>query len=50
MVYLSRDLRHDRNVAMTVLRPNLTAALGAERFQMEIRTTAQLLEAYADGS
>jgi len=39
-VYLATDLRHDRPVALKVLRPELAAALGAERFLREIRTTA----------
>jgi serine/threonine-protein kinase len=42
-VYLAADLRHGRNVAMKVLRPDLAAALGADRFHAEIRTTANLL-------
>jgi len=41
-VYLARDLRHDRDVAVKVLRPDLGATLGAERFLREIRITAQL--------
>ncbi|HEX6643173.1 MAG TPA: protein kinase [Gemmatimonadales bacterium] len=41
-VYLARDLRHDRDVAIKVLRPELAAALGGERFLAEIRTTARL--------
>ena len=41
-VYLARDLRHDRPVAIKVLRPELAASLGAERFLLEIKTTAQL--------
>ena len=41
-VYLARDLRHDRRVALKVLHPDLAAALGAERFLAEIRTTANL--------
>ena len=41
-VYLARDLKHDRWVAMKVLRPELAAALGPERFLREIRLTAQL--------
>ncbi len=41
-VYLAYDLRHDRNVAIKVLRPELAAVLGAERFLAEIRTTANL--------
>ncbi len=41
-VWLSRDLRYDRPVAVKVLRPDLSAALGADRFLREIRITAQL--------
>ena len=41
-VYLARDLKHDRPVAVKVLRPELAAVLGAERFLREIRLTAQL--------
>jgi serine/threonine-protein kinase len=41
-VYLARDVRHDRNVAVKVLRPELAAVLGAERFVQEIKTTANL--------
>ena len=41
-VYLAQDLKHDRKVALKVLRPELAAVLGAERFVQEIRTTAQL--------
>src|SRR2546422_970315 len=41
-VYLARDLKHDRPVALKVLRPELAAILGAERFLREIRLTAQL--------
>jgi len=41
-VYLAKDLRHDRAVAIKVLRPELAASLGAERFLLEIKTTAQL--------
>src|SRR5712664_2305107 len=41
-VYLARDLKHDRSVALKVLRPELAAVLGAERFLREIRLTAQL--------
>ena len=42
MVYLARDLRHDRHVALKVLRPELAAVIGAERFLAEIKTTANL--------
>ena len=41
-VYLARDLRHDRMVAVKVLNPELGAVLGAERFLSEIRVTAGL--------
>jgi serine/threonine-protein kinase len=41
-VYLARDLKHDRAVAVKVLHPELAAALGPERFLREIRTTARL--------
>jgi len=41
-LYLSHDLRHDREVAIKVLHPDLGAALGGERFLSEIRTTARL--------
>jgi Tol biopolymer transport system component len=41
-VYLAHDLRHERDVAIKVLHPDLAAALGAERFLAEIKTTAKL--------
>jgi serine/threonine protein kinase len=41
-VYLARDLKHDRDVALKILRPELAAILGAERFLNEIRITARL--------
>jgi serine/threonine-protein kinase len=41
-VYLADDLKHDRKVALKVLKPELGVALGAERFLAEIRTTARL--------
>ncbi|HEU4628487.1 MAG TPA: protein kinase [Gemmatimonadaceae bacterium] len=41
-VYLAHDLKHDRAVALKVLHPHLAAALGAERFQREIRLAARL--------
>jgi len=41
-VYLARDLRHERDVALKVLRPELAAVIGADRFLTEIRTTANL--------
>jgi tetratricopeptide (TPR) repeat protein/tRNA A-37 threonylcarbamoyl transferase component Bud32 len=41
-VYLARDLKHDRKVALKVLHPELAATLGPERFEREVRTTARL--------
>ncbi|HEV7992787.1 MAG TPA: protein kinase [Gemmatimonadaceae bacterium] len=41
-VYLAEDLKHQRQVAVKVLRPDLAAVIGAERFLTEIRTTARL--------
>ena len=41
-VYLAEDLKHHRQVAVKVLRPELTATLGPERFLREIETTANL--------
>jgi len=41
-VYLASDLKHDRKVAIKVLKPELAAVLGAERFVQEIKTTAAL--------
>jgi hypothetical protein len=41
-VYLAHDLKHDRRVALKLLKPELAAVLGAERFVQEIRTTASL--------
>src|ERR1051325_3698262 len=41
-VYLARDPRHDRQVALKVLNPELGAVLGTERFLAEIRVTANL--------
>ncbi len=41
-VYLAADLKHDRKVAVKVLKPELAAVLGAERFVVEIKTTAAL--------
>ena len=41
-VYLAEDLKHHRKVAVKVLRPELAAVLGAERFVQEITTTANL--------
>jgi serine/threonine-protein kinase len=41
-VYLAQDVRHKRKVAIKVLRPELAAFIGAERFLKEIETTANL--------
>jgi hypothetical protein len=41
-VYLAHDLRHERQVAIKVLRPELAAVIGAERFLREIKTIASL--------
>jgi len=41
-VYLARDVKHDRDVAVKVMRPELVAVLGATRFLQEIRIAAQL--------
>ena len=41
-VYLAQDLKHQRRVAIKVLRPELAAAIGADRFLREITTTASL--------
>ena len=41
-VYLAHDLRHDRDVALKVLKPDLAGALGAERFLTEIKLCARL--------
>ena len=42
VVYVARDLRHERRVALKVLNPDLGAVVGAERFLAEIRVTANL--------
>ena len=41
-VYLARDIKHERQVAIKVLRPELAAVIGADRFLSEIKTTANL--------
>jgi serine/threonine-protein kinase len=41
-VYLAHDLKHDRQVALKVMRPELSAILGGERFLREIRIAAKL--------
>jgi eukaryotic-like serine/threonine-protein kinase len=45
-VYLAHDLKHQRNVAVKVLRPELAAVIGAERFLQEIKVTANLQHSY----
>ena len=42
VVYLARDVKHDRDVALKVLQPHLAEVLGRERFLREIRVAAQL--------
>jgi serine/threonine-protein kinase len=41
-VYLAHNLRHDRKVALKVLRPELAATLGSERFLREVKIAANL--------
>src|SRR5436190_8411391 len=41
-VYLAHDVRHDRKVALKLLKPELAAVIGATRFLAEIKTTANL--------
>jgi TolB-like protein/tetratricopeptide (TPR) repeat protein len=41
-VYLARDLKHERDIAIKVLDPDLSETLGAERFLREIKTAANL--------
>lgn len=41
-VYLAQDLKHDRKVALKILRPELTAAMGTDRFPREIHIIAQM--------
>ena len=41
-VYLAEDIKHHRKVALKILKPELAAVIGAERFLSEIRTTANL--------
>ncbi len=40
-VYLADDIKHERKVALNVLKPELAAVVGAERFLAEIKTTAK---------
>jgi serine/threonine-protein kinase len=48
-VYLAHDLKHDRRVAIKVLRPELSAVIGAERFLREIKTIAGLQHSHILG-
>ncbi len=41
-VYLAQDIKHDRKVALKILRPELTAAMGTDRFPREIHIIAQM--------
>src|SRR5688500_19446134 len=41
-VFLAKDVRHDRDVAIKVLHPDLSATIGNERFEREIRLAAKL--------
>ena len=41
-VYLADDIKHEREVALKVMKPELAALVGAERFLAEIKTTANL--------
>jgi serine/threonine-protein kinase len=45
-VYLAHDVKHDRHVALKVLRPELAAVIGGDRFLQEIKTTANLHHAH----
>ncbi|HSR92820.1 MAG TPA: protein kinase, partial [Gemmatimonadales bacterium] len=48
-VYLAEDLRHHRNVAVKVLRPDLAATMGLERFAREIEVAARLQHPHIRG-
>jgi len=41
-VFLAQDVKHERKVALKILKPELAAVIGAERFLSEIKTTANL--------
>ena len=47
-VYLAHDLKHDRDVALKVLRPELAAALGAQRFHAEATSSQSLVRLQRD--
>ena len=42
-VYLAEDVKHERKVALKVLRPELAVVVGGERFLREIKIAAQLV-------
>src|SRR5206468_11601190 len=42
VVYLARDKKHDRSVAIKILHPEIVAGMGADRFLLEIRILARL--------
>ena len=44
LVFLARDLKHNRPVAIKVLRPDVAPAIGAERFLREIQTAVPLFD------
>jgi TolB-like protein len=46
VVFLAQDMRHDRHVALKVLRPEISAEIGAERFLREIKMAAGLTHAH----
>jgi serine/threonine-protein kinase len=48
-VYLAHDVKHERKVALKVLRPELAAVIGAERFLAEIKVTANALSGRDQG-
>ncbi|MDZ4864811.1 MAG: protein kinase, partial [Gemmatimonadota bacterium] len=48
-VYLAHDIKHQRSVAIKVLRPELAAVIGAERFLREIKTIATLQHSHILG-
>ena len=47
-VFLAADMRHGRKVALKVLKPELAAVVGAERFLAEIKTTANLQHLFSE--
>ena len=49
-VYLANDVKHERRVALKVLKPELAEVVGAERFLAEIKTTANLQHPLPEGA